>query len=349
MRRLRVLTWHVHGSYLYYLSSVGHDVLLPRKRDGSPGYSGRTASFAWPDNVLEVEAEQVARLDDIDVVLYQSRHNYEHDRFALLSERQRRLPQIYLEHDPPREHPTDTRHPVQDPNVLVVHVTAFNQLMWDNGPAPTTVIEHGVVIPASVRYSGHLERGLVVCNHLARRGRRLGADIFTAMRRELPLDLVGMGHDEIEGGLREVPPMEMAAFAADYRFFFHPIRYTSLGLAVCEAMMVGLPIVGLATTEMVTVVENGVSGYLTTEPRRLVESMRSLLSSPAEARRLGLAAQRVARERFDIRRFARDWDEVLRAAAGVSRRREVSSAARGSAYALQRSRPAHNLTQRLAP
>jgi ADP-heptose:LPS heptosyltransferase len=28
----------------------------------------------------------------------------------ILTEAQRRLPRIYLEHDPPREHPTDTRH-----------------------------------------------------------------------------------------------------------------------------------------------------------------------------------------------------------------------------------------------
>ena len=24
MKRLRVLTWHVHGNYLYYLSLTGH-------------------------------------------------------------------------------------------------------------------------------------------------------------------------------------------------------------------------------------------------------------------------------------------------------------------------------------
>ena len=60
-----------------------------------------------------------------------------------------------------------------------------------------------------------------------------------------------------------------------YRFVFNPIRYTSLGLAVLEAMMIGIPIVGLATTEMVTVVENGVSGYLDTNVDNLIERCRS--------------------------------------------------------------------------
>ncbi len=97
-------------------------------------------------------------------------------------------------------------------------------------------------------------------NNLARRGRRLGADVFERVRQEVPLDLVGMDATSL-GGLGEVPPTELAAFEARYRFFFNPIRYTSLGLAVIEAMMLGMPIIGLATTEMATAIENGVSGY----------------------------------------------------------------------------------------
>src|SRR5262249_16201847 len=120
-----------------------------------------------------------------------------------------------------------------------------------------------------------------------------------------------MGAEEL-GGFGEVPPTELAAFASRYRFFFNPIRYTSLGLAVCEAMMIGLPIIGLATTEMATVVENGVSGYIDTDPARLAERMRELLHDPAQARRLGEGAQRQARERFNIERFARDWERAFR-------------------------------------
>ncbi|MFX6149390.1 glycosyltransferase, partial [Acinetobacter baumannii] len=77
---------------------------------------------------------------------------------------------------------------------------------------------------------------------------------------QVPLDLVGMGAEEA-GGLGEVPNPELAAFIAHYRFFFNPIRYTSLGLAVVEAMMIGMPVVGMATTEMSTAIRNEYNGY----------------------------------------------------------------------------------------
>ena len=58
---------------------------------------------------------------------------------------------------------------------------------------------------------------------------------------EVPLDLAGMESAEI-GGMGPVPLTDLWQMEAKYRFFFNPIRYTSLGLAVCEAMMIGMPI-----------------------------------------------------------------------------------------------------------
>jgi glycosyltransferase involved in cell wall biosynthesis len=314
MRPLRVFTWHVHGSYLYYLSQGHHDIYLPTKAGRPEGYGGRTRSYPWPENIHEVPAEEVKNLD-LDCVLFQSQSHYLEDSHEILSRSQRKLPTIFLEHDPPRQHPTDTRHPVDDPNVLLVHVTSFNDLMWDCGRTPTCVIEHGVVVPPDVRYNGELERGLVVVNNLRRRGRRLGADVFARVRRTVPLDLVGMGWEEA-GGIGEISHHDLPAFMARYRFFFNPIRYTSLGLSVCEAMMIGIPIVGLATTEMVTTVEDGVSGYLDTDVGRLIECMQRLLADPDEARALGEEARYHAQQRFSIARFVRDWDQAFHLVVG---------------------------------
>ena len=305
-RPLRILTWHVHGSYLYYLTQSHHEFYLPVKPGYPEGYGGRLGGIPWSDNVHDVPAEAVRELE-FDCVLFQSRKNYEDDQYEILSASQRQLPCLYLEHDPPQEHPTNTCHPVDDPNMLLVHVTPFNQLMWDSGRTPTCVIEHGVTQPA-VRYTGECDRGLVVVNGLRSRGRRLGADLFDRVQQQVPLDLVGMG---AKNGLGEIPHAQLPAFQARYRFFFNPIRYTSLGLAVCEAMMIGMPIVGLATTELVTVVENGVSGYVDTDVDRLVEVMQRLLNDPAEARQLGEGARQCAEVRFNIQRFSHDWDAAF--------------------------------------
>lgn len=309
MRRLKILTWHVHGNYLWYLSQVPHEFYLPVTEDGRDGYGGRGRTFPFGPNVRDVPVEAV-RDQEFDCLLFQWKWHYLRDQYEILSDEQRRLPRIYLEHDPPQEHPTDTLHWAQDPDLQLVHVTPFNALMWNNGVTPSRMVDHGVLVPPQVRYGGEIPRGVVVINHLNQRGRRLGVDVFKEVRRHVPLDLVGMAAEEL-GGIGEIQPPELPQFIAQYRFLFNPIRYTSLGLAVIEAMTIGIPIVGLATTEMVTAIENGVSGYVDTDIAKLITFMKQLINEPELARRLGEGARRKALARFSIERFVRAWQDVL--------------------------------------
>lgn len=309
MRSLNILTWHTHGSYLYYLSQIPHRLYVVSKPGRPAGYGGRCGHMPWGDNVIDMPADEVKN-QQFDCIIFQDDHQYLHDQFEYLTPVQRKLPRIYIEHDTPREHPTDMRHPVDDPEVLLVHVTHFNALMWDNGRTPVKVIEHGVIAPKSVAYRGSHDKGIVVVNNIAQRGRRLGGDVFAIVREQVPLDLVGMGAEAM-GGLGEVQHAQLPAFVADYRFFFNPIRYTSLGLAVIEAMMTGVPIVALATTEMATVIENGKSGYADTNIDALIGHMQELLRHPALARQLGEQGRKNAIERFNIQRFVTDWNAAL--------------------------------------
>ena len=308
-RPLRILTWHVHGNYLYYLTQVPHVFYLVTDQTRSTHHSGRSGTLPWGDNVHEAPVDKVREMS-FDVVLYQSREAWEKERYSLLSPAQRALPSVYVEHDPPQEHPTDTCHWAQGTNVMLVHVTPFNALMWDSGATPVSVVEHGVKPLGQARYSGHLVRGITVVNNLQSRGRRLGLDVYQAAARQLPLDLFGMGSLEI-GGLGEVANADLPAAMAAYRFFFNPIRYTSLGLAIIEAMMVGLPVIGLATTELVSVIDSGKNGFVDTRPERLVGVMQELLQDPGLARDWGEAGRRYANVRFHINRFVAEWEAVL--------------------------------------
>ncbi|MGX5820330.1 glycosyltransferase [Chitinophaga lutea] len=306
-QRPRIFTWHIHGSYLYYLSQGDFDIFIPVNRARSQGYYGRGQTFPFGSNVHEIDAAKV-KDHSFDVILFQTERNYAIDQYEVLSPAQRQLPCIYLEHNTPSGTPANTRHIVDDPDVQLVHVTYYNRLMWDNNRTPAVVIEHGVTEP-DAPYTGELARGLVIINHLPDRGRTLGWDIFRELRAHLPLDLIGMGNGR--DGLGEVLHPNLPAFRGRYRFIFHPVRHTSLGLAVCESMMQGIPIVGLATTELVTVIQNGRNGYIHTDIDYLAEKMRLLLQDPAHAAAIGDAGRQTARERFGIRQFNYRWEQLL--------------------------------------
>jgi glycosyltransferase involved in cell wall biosynthesis len=321
MQRLNILIWNVHSAYLNTLAQIEHNWYLPVKEGA---YGGRSPSLFLPDYVREVPAEEVRNLK-LDLIIFQSPKNYHEDQYEILTPEQRRLPKIYLEHNTPRGHPTNTRHPVNDPDILLVHVTHYNRLMWDNGCTTTTVIEHSVAIDPSATYRGQLDRGITVINSMSERGRLVGYDLFQAAREQVPLDCAGIGASEI-GGIGDIPYRDLHWRMADYRFLFSPIRYTSLPLSVIEAMMIGMPIIALATTELPLVIENGKSGYLSNELPELIEHMQRLIANPEEARRLGARAREVARERFGLERFIRDWNAAFALVAG---RRQPSGVAAG--------------------
>lgn len=312
---MNVLVWQVHGSYLNTLvrsfEGKGHRFYLPTKPGKSEGYGGRGATFPWSPETVEVSAEEVRDLD-LDLVIYQSEKNYGEDARGILREEQRGLPAIYLEHNTPQGRINEMVHPVDDPGVLLVHVTHFNDLFWDCRRTPTRVIDHAVV-PSDAGgggYTGELEKGVSLVNDMPRRGRVVGGDVFSMAASEVPLDLFGFDSKAV-GGFGDLPQAEVHGRMRSYRFYFNPIRYTSLPLSVIEAMELGLPVVALATTELVTVIRDGENGFIGTDVEKLVERMRGLLADPREARRLGAAGRRTVRERFGIGRFAADWEAAF--------------------------------------
>lgn len=316
MRRLRIFIWHIHGSYLNALARIDHDWFLPVKPGRPEGYGGRGPTFDWPDWVREVPAHEVRDLD-FDLVIYQTPKNLFEDGPEILSDSQRRLPSIYLEHNTPRTDPVETRHPAADQGMLIVHVTDFNRMMWDNGQARTITVEHSVAIDPNAHYDGGLDRGVVVVNDIDVRPRIAGFDLFQRARDVVPLDIAGMGSDRI-GGLGDIPYRDLAHRMARYRFLFSPIRYTSLPLAVVEAMTIGMPVVALATTELPSVIVDGVNGFISCDLDVLIPRMRDLIRDPAMARVMGDHARVTARRRFGLQRFANDWNQAFELAMGCA-------------------------------
>jgi glycosyltransferase involved in cell wall biosynthesis len=109
------------------------------------------------------------------------------------------------------------------------------------------------------------------------------------------------------------------------RAYLHPIRWTSLGLSLIEAMHLGMPVVALATTEAVDAVPPE-AGTLSTDVERLGTALTELMADPDRAREQGLAARAAALERYGLERFLADWDQLLAELAGARRRPQREAA-----------------------
>jgi glycosyltransferase involved in cell wall biosynthesis len=315
MRRLNVLIWQIHGSYLNTLvqsfAGFPYRFYLPTKPDKPEGYGGRGPTYSWSPETVELPADKVRDLN-LDLVVYQTEKNFTQDAREILTSEQLALPAIYLEHNTPQGRINDMVHPIDDPGVLLVHVTHFNDLFWDCRGTPTRVIDHAVMPSAPEgSYTGEIERGVSLVNDMPRRKRVVGGDVFRRASEEVPLDLFGFNGKEVARGFGDLPQAEVHERVRAYRFYFNPIRYTSLPLSVLEAMEIGLPVVALATTELVTVIKNGENGFIDTNVDNLIRRMRWLLSDPEEARWIGDAGRRTVRERFGLRRFAADWEAAF--------------------------------------
>ena len=111
-------------------------------------------------------------------------------------------------------------------------------------------------------------------------------------------------------GAEELPQADLHKRMAEHRAYLHPYRWTSLGLALLEAMTLGMPVLALAATGAPRPSRRrrpGVRG------RR-----RARRARPRARRRSRTRPRRRARPRaptrwthYGLERFLADWDRLL--------------------------------------
>ncbi|WP_229898921.1 glycosyltransferase, partial [Streptomyces capoamus] len=293
--------------------------LVPVTDDRGPDGLGRAVTWDWPASVRERTPRQL-RDCDIDLMVLQRPHEPE---LALRWTGRRPgvdVPAVYVEHNSPDASPERQLHPLAGQSrIPVVHVTHFNRLMWDSGRAPAEVVEHGIVDPGPL-YTGTERRAAVVVNEPVRRGRTTGTDLLPRFARSAPLDVFGMRTEGLAGHLglppgrcrtRDLPQHALHREMARCRVYLHPVRWTSLGLSLLEAMFLGMPVVALDTTEVREAVPDG-AGVVSNRLDVLEDAVRTFLAEPERARRTGAAARAAAHARYGERRFLDDWERLIK-------------------------------------
>lgn len=298
-RRLRVLLWHVHGSWTDAFVRGRHQYLLPVSPEGAPWGLGK-AGRDWP-SATEVPLDRLAEAEP-DVVVVQRPE--ELDLVARLD-----VPAVYVEHNAPRPYAASSEHPLAGrSDITVAHVTHFNEAMWDCGRAPTTVVPHGIPDPGA-RYTGELAAGVSMINEPVRRRRVTGADLLETLAEAAPVDLFGIGTEEV-GGRGDVPAPLLHDEIARRRVYLHTARWTSLGLSLLEAMHLAMPVVVFAATEAIEAVPPD-AGVLSTDVSVLAKGFRELVHEPDFAALAGKNAREHALKKHGLEAFLATWDHLL--------------------------------------
>jgi hypothetical protein len=319
---MRILLWHVHGSWTTAFVQGTHEYVVPVTPDRGPDGLGRARTWDWPASVRELPPEQLAD-HPIDAVILQRPHELELAERWLRRRPGKDIPAVYLEHNAPSGNVPDTRHPLAEQrDIPIVHVTHFNDIFWDNGQAEHVVIEHGIVDPGSL-YVGDVPRLAAAANDPIPRGRTVGTDLL-AQFADSGVDLFGMRVTGVRNHLQrqenraidlqefeDLPQRELHIALARRRAYLHLPRWTSLGLSLIEAMTIGMPVLVLASTEAGDAVPPE-AGAVSTNVARLQRAARSYLRDRDAAQAAGAVARRAALDRFGLPRFLSDWDELLK-------------------------------------
>jgi glycosyltransferase involved in cell wall biosynthesis len=307
--------WHVHGSWTESFVAGRHRYVIPlntTQDEYGRGLCGRN----WP-RAQEISPDRL-RDEEIELVVLQRPEEIELATRWLGRRPGIDVPALYVEHNAPRPFAVDSVHPVADrEDIPLIHVTDFNRLMWDNGRAGTRVITHGIADPGQL-YSGDVPAAATMINEPCRRWRTVGADLLAELASHVPIDVWGIDTEMLDdrcgtGRLHtkgDVPAPRLLHQVARRRVYLHTARWTSLGMALVEAMYLGMPVVAVAST-MAPLVVPAEAGVVSADVKTLAFALEAFVTDLPAATAAGKAARDFAMAHFALDRFLAEWDEVI--------------------------------------
>ena len=122
---MRILIWHVHGSWTTAFVHGRHEYLIPVTPDRGADGLGRARTWRWPDSAVEVTQEEAASAE-VDVVVLQRPHELHGLAAAWLGGRRpgREVAAVYLEHNAPQGRVAEMRHLAATPVGMAVRARA---------------------------------------------------------------------------------------------------------------------------------------------------------------------------------------------------------------------------------
>lgn len=318
---LNVLTAPCHERYQSGLAKVNANFYMlrcPQVKD----WDSRYAKLPANHHLLSPSRgdKQLPPDIDFDVVLAQNVFS----QYQILSAiaKQLHLPLVRIEHT--LVHPSWTKEYVANLAQMRGDINAFiselsvGEWGFSSDDPSVRVIHHGVDTDTFCPNDMVCDRKptvLSVVNDLIVRNWCCGYDIWKAVVKDLPFVIVG-DTPGLSLPAKSLPDLVMKYRSS--RVFLNTSTVSPIPTALLEGMASGCACVSTSNGMIASVIEHGVNGLMSNDPKELRSYCDSLLRDESLSSRLGAAARRTIVERFGMNAFVANWDRILREAAEIT-------------------------------
>ena len=323
--KLNILTFATHERYEYNLCKTGHDFYsLAIVKTWDTEYSPIPNNY----HIIKDLPSEI----DFDIVLSHTacnRYNYAHQ---LLSGSNAKVQKINKNGDGLIVH-NGSR--IATPSILHIHVlpdvrgnvgqqisnmktfnldktsfiSDFSRRAWGYDSKNSTVIEHGIDTDFW-KYTGAERKNhcLSVVNDWPNRDWCCGFNLWRETIQDIPSLVVGKSPGF---SVPAKSPEHLREVYSSSKVFYNTSLHSPVPTVLLEAMSCGCAIVSTATCMIPEIIIHGYNGLISNDPRELKCYLNRLLNDEEKARTLGNNARKTIEEKFNLKRFCKNWNELF--------------------------------------
>ena len=308
---LNILTFVTHERYEPNLCKTGHNFYAYTAegvRDWNTNYAPIPDNYSILDKGLG--GKQIPLHLDIDLII--SQNILVHYDLAQGISQYLDIPVINIHHTlpPPAWKKEELKFLSSKAGAFDVYITDHNRKVWDINPDNSKVIYHGIDSgfwkPAKKTKRGSY--ALSVVNDWINRDWCCGYRVWEEATEGIPTKAIGD-----TPGLSQ-PADSLEDLRNNYNscgLFVNTSTYSPVPMSLLEAMSCGCAVVSTATCAIPEIIENGVNGFATNDISEMKEYISAILKDDELRDSLGKEARKTILNKFSIKRFADEWNEVF--------------------------------------
>lgn len=198
-------------------------------------------------------------------------------------------------------------------NVMVVNSKLAEEVFKANGINARFIL-HGME-PEEWELSSYEKATPVNCSPMVAEGCNFGGDLGLYYGCDIYKEVTK--YVKIDGISNASSFEDYKSKLRQYSIYFNPTRYSPNPRGRAEAMHCGLVPVSTCFHYEENYIEHGVSGFLSNDPKELVEYLNFLINDVEVAKEMGLRAREVARKYFNLDRYLNEWDGLIKEVVNV--------------------------------